>query len=75
MTTQIKQQSHYIYVVKINIMSKTFCEFFLRLFKVCMIIKCLLSYNRECMSILNQKYFCFQARLSPGFAKNMMNGP
>ena len=75
MTTQIKQQRHYISVVKINLMSKTLRGFFLRQFKVCMIIKCLLSNNRECMSILNPKYFCFQARLSPGFAKNMMNGP
>ena len=74
MTTQNKQ-SLYISVVKINIMSTTLLGFVLRQFKVCMIIKCLLSNNRECMSILNQKYFCFQARLSPGFAKNMMNGP
>ena len=74
MTTQNKQ-SHYISVVKIDIMSKTLRGFFLRQFKACMIIKCLLIHNRECMSILNQKYFCFQARLSLGFAKNMMNGP
>ena len=46
--------------------------FHLRQCKVCMIIECLLRNNHECMSILNKKYF---SRISPRFAKKMMNGP
>ena len=49
--------------------------FLLKHCNVCMIIECLLSNNHECMSILNQNYFSTVARISPGFAKKMMNGP
>ena len=47
-------------------------RFHLRQCKVCMIIECLLRNNHECMSILNKKYL---SRISPRFAKKMMNGP